>query len=320
MADPNQSFEAAAIQNLYRKLQSNTLDRYSAATDKWTKSYGAGIVDTGTDVTEGMRRQSQLLTDAESVLGDIETRGKYDSHASYAASVEKGIQEKMRAMNMLDQASEEVTYDPMVAEFVDPLTGETVDAKTYDMSSKSARRRKLQSDLWDANTFNSSDWEAMNIAQYGNHKWGDYNRETGQRDTLNTQAEIEQAYTDLFGEGGKRMKAAVDAGKVDFYSVYQNARNIVNEATHAGYDSALANIESEYQTRAQNAIETADAMNTQSSLAAQSPPSLRPRLKPRDAQSIQTDKQNLARQSAGSIGGKRKARIDYGGSGKSAST
>ena len=129
MAD---SYEKTAAQNLSR-LQSTTLDSYSAVGDRWTKTYGADIVGEGDDATKNLARQSKFLADAESVLGSVESGSGTPPELHTQLTWRRASRKKMRAMNLLSQADDAIVYDPMAAEYVDPITGETVNAATYEL-------------------------------------------------------------------------------------------------------------------------------------------------------------------------------------------
>ena len=130
-----------ALQNYYKKIQDTALEGFSSLEAGWIKAHEGRVIENGMSAAEGLAEQAGLIEDAKETLSRIETNGLYDSKASYAAAVERGIRDKMKAMNMLDDAAEANTYDPNVAEFVDPATGEIVNAKTYYDSSRDARIR-----------------------------------------------------------------------------------------------------------------------------------------------------------------------------------
>ncbi len=130
-----------ALQNYYSKIQDTALAGFGSLEDGWTKTHEGRVIENGMSAAEGLAEQAGLIEDAKETLARIETNGLYDSKASYAASVERGIRDKMKAMNMLDDAAKATSYDPTVAEFVDPATGEVVNARTYYDSSKDARIR-----------------------------------------------------------------------------------------------------------------------------------------------------------------------------------
>lgn len=130
-----------ALQNYYTKIQDTALEGFSSLEAGWTKAHEGRVIENGMSAAEGLAEQAGLIEDAKETLSRIKTNGLYDSKASYAAAVERGIRNKMKAMNMLDDAAEANTYDPNVAEFVDPATGEVVNARTYYDSSRDARIR-----------------------------------------------------------------------------------------------------------------------------------------------------------------------------------
>ncbi len=311
MADGReQSLEAAAVQNMYRRVQSQTLDAYSAVTDKYTKSNKERLGEGGASAASSLERQGDNLTAAEDILGGIKTHGIYDSEASFAASREKGIQDKMRALGMLEAAQEEVTYDPMVAEFIDPLTGEQVTADSFEYSSRDAQGRAFQSDLDAAGRTTQADTDALRLLSDSYWERGDVSKDQEM-----------QALGQLFGEQAGDMHKSWKQGKIDIDGVWGGLESIQADARRGMADTSMTSVREEYDQRASNAKDHATSYNTQQSLAQQQgdkQSSAAAEAASDLKQSINEDRQNLARRGAGGVvSGSRKARIDYGNGGSS---
>ena len=297
--DKEQSIEEAAIQSLYRRIQTETLDRASAQVTKWGQGEGVANTDPTNTAESELTKQAGSLQAANRELEAIEMGGQYDSQASYSAAVEKGIQTKMKAMNMLDQAGE---YDvtPMTAAYVDPVTGETVQsADAADFTSSAAFNRAADAQLAAGR---DSKWEALS---YGNRA----DREN--KGTREDRGVTKDWYLQTFGE--ETGQEIYDRNKIDAQSVQKEMQKVVYQSREAGEAMARQQLEDEYEMRMSAADAQAAAYNTQQSYSAEKAKGLANEAA--DAQqeirsSIESDKQSLARQGSGGSGRTAKVAVD----------
>lgn len=311
MADQDQSHESAILGSLYKRTQQQMLSAWGGTTDKYTKGERAEMMEGGRSAATGLERQARLLNEANASLEGIEQGGRYDSESSFAAAAERGIQKKMKALGMLEDASDDIQYDPMVAEFVDPLTGERIDAESFDFASDRALQEAMSQDLKNASYTNDADLRALeDIArtQAGDDHWRGKSQVTEQ-----SKAQFDQ----VFGENSQTMQDAWSSGRLNMREVTNQLSQVRNAANAAGRGMLKAGTEDEYAQRQANALAQADSYNTAQSFAQQKGEAQIAETADAKAglrESIQEDKQNLARRSAGRTGsGTRKTRIDYGG-------
>lgn len=305
MADKDMGIEQAAIGSLYKKQQARQMAVYTQVGDKYAKGVKQGVQEGGATAYEGLERQASLLQDANTALSQIEQGERYDSEASFAAAQERGIRKKMKALNMLDQASEEVVYDPMVAEFIDPVTGERVDSESFDYASDRALQNSMRNDIREAQRSAGIDDDIRTATAIANLKDKNDPRATGY-------------FESVFGKNAADMQKTWSEGRLDMFSVASELTNVRNNAYRAGNEQLKDIHKTEYESRQAGSLANASAYNTQQSYAQQKgaeQSSEAADAKTKIRQSINEDQQNLARRSAGATGGgKRKARIDYGGS------
>ena len=327
--DKEQSHESAILGSFYKKWQANSLDAFTQVHDKYTKTNKNDLQESrGANVTEGLTRHAGFLQEANDSLSDLrESKGEYyDSEASHAAGLERGIRDKMQAMNMLDGATEEVGYDPMSAEFTDPVTGEKVDAESFDYNSNRALRGSIRKDVDGAYNANSRSMQSVqNIfrGQYSIHdarKNKDSRTHRGGDSDLNAVRKAE--FGQLFGkENGDDMAKVWKEGRLDMQQVWQQLADINKMGASKGRQQMTELAKGTYEQRQQSSIDHAADYNKGQNYARQIGDEQAD--KAADAKieiksSINEDKATLAKRGAGNIGrGKRKARIDYGGTGTS---
>ena len=303
----------AALGSLFGKQQDRSMAAFTEVGNKYANGKDNVVQEGGVTAAEGLNRQAKLLGEVNDALSGIQQDGVYDSEASFAAAQQQGIKKKMKALNMIDQAEEDVVYDPMVAEFIDPVTGERVSADSFDYNSDQALRRSIKNDLVQSEI----EYETYAFAKDARYI---ADKQAKHQQPNQHNGEVEKRFEKLFGESGEELYGNWRNGRFDMYEVTNSLTNINNASRKAGYDSVKGIAKTEYEARQDGSIANADAYNTaqqyaqekgndQSNKAADAKAGLR--------QSITKDKQNLARRSAGSTGGKRKARIDYGDSGGS---
>ena len=317
MADEEQTHEQGILGSFYKKWQATSMDAFQQVNDKYTKNNKQELQEgSGKNVSESLSRQAGFLRDANESLEGVGGEQRFDSESSYAAATERGIQKKMKALGMLDQATEEIGYDPMVAEFKDPVTGETVDADSFDYNSDRALKDSIRNDIRGAQNANFSQASSVNRIIRGQRSSigqdNSYNHRNGYSELTDS---VKNDFTNLFGEeNGEHMSGLWKEGRFDMVSLSTQLREIQNTTNSTAWGMTDA-IKGGYNDRAQSAIDHADDYNTtqnyakqegdkQSSEAADAKSEIR--------QSINSDKQNLARRSAGDVGGgTRKARINY---------
>ena len=297
MAEEPERFETAALKSLYKRMSDHHLARGNSVVQRLTGVHENKLSAIPEDsMAELLGRQAGGLTKADEILGGISGENRFSSRGEHAAAVERGIQDKMRAMGMLDEAMGNTPgATPMMADYVDPVTGEVVNADTFDSSSALAVDRANRQAFEDA---------GAGIEDPFGYLSRDLNQDT--------------FWEDAFGaETGAQMRASADAGIIDPYEVFGGLKNFQNKMTNQVRDMSLQAITDERTLRAEAARAQAESFQNQEAQAQLKSDALAAEAakgKQAIQKSIEEDKQNLARQSHGSIGGgQKKTRIDYGG-------
>jgi hypothetical protein len=329
MAEEEVPFEQEVISSLYGRMQQDMMARYGDAATSLTGVHKNLMMDAPEgNMADILGKQAGALGEAESTIGNMQRPGKGSSRGARAAAVEQGVQDKMRALGLLDQAVSEgdTASTRMVAEYVDPLTGELVDAKTMGDASPGALSRASQAaiesaeglssfaSLFDGTHFDTSKGE---LSQGLQNTAANLGLDLDQGTPVRTPKE--SFWAAAFGENAADMKASYDKGRIDFDSMMNNLEASHRNMQGQGREIARRSIYDEVNLRRQAAMDQANAFNAQESYAqgeAQAMSEAAARKQQEIRTSIQTDKQNLARQGHGEVGdGGRKARLDYGTTG-----
>lgn len=300
-------FEVAAINSWYKRMQMDSQARFTNAVEGLGGQYKNRLSEAPAgNVADTMGKQASSLEGAGEILGSIERQGRYDSRGAHAAAIERGIQDKMKAMNMLGKVREQgdAQATPMMAEFVDVLTGDVVNAEqfltpgaTQNISGRNEIDARLRDAAGGPNEFTSL---------FTDHMSG-----TKPKDSF---------WNAAFGDIGGDMKSSYEAGNIDFDNMYREMSGALRGANNTGERTARESLFAEQSMRAEAAQAQKESFQMQEGLAQQKVDALSAeaaRGQQEIKQSIIKDKQSLARQSHGEIndGAKKKARIDYNAGG-----
>jgi hypothetical protein len=251
--------------------------------------------------------------------------GKYDSQASYAASVSRGIDKKMRSMGMLDdvRSAADAVGTPMTADYIDPVTGEKVtvgDAQSHD-------DKQITRDAYNevANQANDSFREGTEYLNRGSAKH--WNKKT-ERKTMRisgkehridhvTYEPKDAFWEDAYGASGKGMQQSYNDGKIDMHQLTGAMSRSVQGQASQGNASLRNSMADERTLREENAVESAKLYNDQEAQAQGKKDALAGEAASAQQdikRSIQQDKQTLNRANDGAISDStpKRARVDYG--------
>ncbi len=292
MAEP--SFEGEAIKSLYSKMSQHHLARGDSVIQQLTGIHSNKLSSSPMDnMADVLGQQASGLTEADSILGGLNNKKRFSSRGEHAAHVERGIQDKMKAMGMLDRATNvSEAGAPMMADYVDPVTGEVVNADTFDQVGANALGRA-----------NEQAFQAADIDNPFSYLDRDLNEDT--------------FWEDAFGaEAGAAMRESANKGIIDAAEVFGGLKNFQNTMNRDVKEMSMSAINDERVLRAEAARAQAESFNNQEAVARNKSDALAAeaaKSKINIRKSITEDKQNLARQSHGGIDdGPKKARIDYG--------
>jgi len=294
----------------YGRVADNLLNTGKAASTKTRKEHRNELLtpeDSSaavelTDQADTVRKASSVLTDATGA------QGAYDSYSKYSAVTQQGMTKKMQALGMLDDAREDVDIQMHVAEFVDPITGEKVNAKNMDYVSDKAYQGIIDKRVNES--ARNLDWEAdyadyeieraetQRIAKEGNGLggkgfWG------GEFWNPNQQASkkiMEKHWTDneAMGWAWKKGKIETDRVITDMNKIYQTTSTAAQQQIR---DTAA----NERDVRRQQALGSTEAYNSQQAASQDIANTNNAQIV--DAQddikrSLNQDKQNLASQTS----------------------
>jgi hypothetical protein len=244
-----------------------------------------------TELTE----QAATVTEAGAVIDDaLATGGEYDSYAKMSAMTQKGMKDKMKALGMLDDARDDVDIQMHVAEYVDPVTGETVNANNLEYATSDAYL-DAQSSLASQGSTNH-EWEQA----YTSYSTQEQARAGGQ----STDAKLTASQDALFDEyfvDSDAMKWAAKEGTIDTARVVSDMNSMYESTKQGTSDMINSSLDAEREMRVKQANDSTDSYNAQQTASqdianknnadiAASQTDLK--------NSINQDKQNLASQSS----------------------
>ena len=324
MAEEEERFEVRAMNDLYGRVQSAAIDKSAGAIQRLTGMNKNEEFTPENSVADKLGKQADSLTAADDTLGQIDRSNRYSSRGQRAAQVERGIKDKMRAIGMLDKTIDvgESVTDKAVAEYVDPLTGQTVRADgelgdhIVDRAKWEAVNDSLQENLSGYENLSSMieyrRGEEMGWVPSWDAKAG---KMVHKRERMMELKAQDGFWEKAYGTAGVDMQQSYKDGQIDLAGLKNGLQTVERNANRLTLNSTSQAVDEEFTLRQDNALKTADTFNTQESLATAKADELSSeaqRSKTALRTSIKKDKQNLARQNDGGVSDEKKTRIDYG--------
>lgn len=319
-------FEVEVIQSWFKRNQEKSMGIYGTAVDGYALDNVAASTPGG-NAAEVLGDQAQLLGDADQELGSMKRAGKYDSQASYAAAISRGIDKKMRSMGMLDdvRSAADDVGTPMTADYIDPVTGEKVTVG----APQSRDDKQITRDAYDevAQQANESFLEGTEYLNRGSAKHWNKKTErkeqtmlTGERRRYDhvTYEPKDAFWEDAYGENAKDMQQSYNDGKINMHELTREMSKAVKGQAMRGNATLRNTMGAERDLREANAVESAKIYNDQEAQAQSKKDALAGEAASAQQdikRSILQDKQTLNRANDGAISDStpKRARVDYGG-------
>jgi len=319
MAEEPIKFEQQALSDLYGRIQQESMGRWGDIIKTTTGRHAdlESYTPEGT-VADTLGEQAAGLTAADEALASFSLSRKGASRGEQAANIERGIQSKLKAMGMLDDAiaADDGIEAVMTPDYVDPVTGERVNADSLDQVSSNAMNR-FQRDAIDSRNAGNLGADLLGGLSYVDGEEWNISGHSGTHKVLTAS---DSFWGDAFGEAGADMKKSHEDGILDLQSVYTQIAGLNRNLERQGKETATQALNDERKLRQENALATAESFKTSESLAQTKKSDLAAAAMQSKSdlnKSITKDKQTLARQSHGDVNDNRakKTRIDYGNTG-----
>ena len=243
-------------------------------------------------------QQAVKVAEAGSLVEEALAAGQeYDSYSKSSAATQAGMQKKMKALGMLDDARQDVDIQSHVAEYVDPLTGETVGANNLEYATTSAYAGARQQAQERAGV--DQRWEELHTAATGGRGMGSANFNI-QQETEAGKSALDAIYQEYFTDTDA-MNYGRDNYELDEYRALTEMNDIYNSTKSSAYQFTGEQLDAERQMRIDQAQGSTDAYNMQqqqSQLIADKNNAEIVANQDDLKKSIRKDQQNLASQSA----------------------
>ena len=318
-------FEVEVIQSWFKRNQQKSMGIYGTHVDGYALDNKTASTPGG-NAAEVLGEQAKLLGDADQELGSMQRSGKYDSQASYAASISRGIDKKMRSMGMLDdvRSAADNVGTPMTADYIDPVTGEKVtvgDPQSHD-------DKQITRDAYDEVAYEANDafMEGTEYLNRGSAKY--WNKKTERRETNNAMGKRQRYdhvtfdpkdafWEEAYGENAKDMQQSYNDGKLDLHELTREMSRAVGAEQRRGNATLRNTMGAERDLRQANAVESAKIYNDQEAQAQGKKDALAgeaAKAQQDIKRSILQDKQTLNRANDGAISDStpKRGRVDYG--------
>ncbi len=292
MADYSTEYISEVMAQSYDRMQNEMMAKATGTTDKGQQDNPNEILTpTESSAAQELTEQAGQVEEASGLINDaMDYGGQYDSYSKYSAMTQKGMSDKMKALGMLDDAREDVDIQMHVAEFVDPITGETVNANNQDYVTDEAYQNSLDNMVHSGST--NVQWESS-YAKYNN--LNDDPDRAGNANKYN-----EAIYSEFFVDP-EAMQYANDNDMIDTDRVIQDMNDIYTKSSASTAEYLRESATAERDMRQKQALDSTDAYNAQQTASqdianknnadiAKSQTDIK--------NSINQDKQNLASQSS----------------------
>lgn len=203
-------------------------------------------------------QQASQVSKAGSLVDEALAAGReYDSFSQYSAATQRGMQKKMRALGMLDDAREDVNIQQHVAEYVDPLTGETVGANNLEYASSAAYARAKTQAKAEAGT--DSRWEELYSQAAGPSGVANFNL---RQKTEEGKAALDAIYQEYFTDTDA-INYGRDNYELDEFRAIKEMNDVYRSTKGTAYNYTGETIDTERQMRIDQAQGATDAYNAQ---------------------------------------------------------